>query len=123
MSELIRLDGGKQIRDWASKNGFDVVSFDSDAPRFFQPRFTAGPGPLVLFDVEHAYLGEAGHPVVSLKRVFRATSAEDALQQYLREAREKSAGTAEDKVGFTLHLKAGATEAETISVTRRPPSA
>jgi len=60
--------------------------------------------------------------VVSLKRVFRATSAEDALQQYLREAKERSGGTAEEKVGFRLHLKAGATGAETISVTRQPPT-
>jgi len=45
MSERIRLDSGEQIRDWASKNGFDVVSFDSDAPRFFQPGSRPVPAP------------------------------------------------------------------------------
>ena len=121
MSERIKLDNGQQIRDWASTNGFDVVSLESDAPRFFQPRFTAGPGPMSLFNVEHTYLADASRPMVSLKRVFRATSAEDALQQYLREPKERVGGEAEGRVGFRLHLKAGATEGETIAVTKQTP--
>lgn len=119
MSERIRLDGGVQIRDWAARNGFDVVSFDSDAPRFFQPRFTPGPGPMLLYDVEHTYLTASGQPMVTVKRTFRATSAEDALQQYLRESKDRSAGNAEGAVGFKLHLKAGAAENEAVSVAKQ----
>jgi hypothetical protein len=122
MSERLSLRKGDEIRDWANKNGFDVVSFDPDAPRFFQPRFTPATGPMFLFDVEHTYLGDQGKQMVSVKRVFRATTAEDALQQYLREPKERSAGSAEEKVGFRLHLKAGATEGETITVTKQPAS-
>jgi hypothetical protein len=118
MSEKIDLQSGDEIRDWAGKTGFDVVSMESDAPRFFQPRFTPTPGPLALFTVEHTFNAGPGQPMVSVKRFFRVTSAEAALQQYLREPKERSAGTDETGVGFRVHLKPGTNSGEAIKVVK-----
>jgi hypothetical protein len=118
MSEKIVLHSGEEITDWTEKIGFDEVNLESDAPRFFQPRFTSPPGPLFLFSVEHTFFAGPGQPAVSVKRTFRSSNAEDALQQYLREPKERTAGTDEQSVGFRVHLKPGATGSETISVAR-----
>ena len=119
MSDRVGLKNGEEIRDWASKNGFDVVNLDSDGPRFFQSRFTPTSGPLVLFSVEHAYLTKDSQPMVSLKRLIRSTSAEDALYQYFQEPKERSAGSAEHMVAFRIHLKPGATDNEAITVVKQ----
>jgi hypothetical protein len=98
------------------KNGFDVVNADSDGPRFFQPRFMPGAGPQLLFNVEHTFFADEKLPVVSVKRTFRATSAEDALLQYLREPKQRSNGDGEALVAFSLHAKPGSTARESIVV-------
>lgn len=119
MSEQLELHGGWEIRDWAKKNGFDVVNLESDAPRFFEARFTPTPGPMLLFSVEHTYFASERQPMVSVMQYFRATSAEDALQQYLREPKERSFGSAEQRVGFRVHMKPGATDSEAIAVVKQ----
>ena len=118
MSEKIDLHSGEEIRDWTSKIGFDVVNLESDAPRFFQPRFAPTPGPMALFTVEHTFFAGPGQPMVSVKRFFRSTSAEEALQQYLQEPKERSAGTEEQGLGFRVHMKPGATGGEAIKVAK-----
>jgi hypothetical protein len=118
MSEKIDLHSGEEIRDWTSKNGFDVVNLESDSPRFFQPRFTPTPGPMALFAVEHTFFAGPSQPVVSVKRFFRSTSAEGALQQYIQEPKERSAGADEHGLVFRLHLKPGATNGEAIGVSK-----
>ncbi len=118
MSETIGLRTGQEIRLWMEKTGFDVVAADSDGPRFFQPRFMPGAGPQLLFSVEHTFSSEKGAPLVTLKRAYRATSAEDALLQYLREPKDRSSGTAETMVGFSLLSKPGATDRESIVVAK-----
>ena len=118
MSEKIDLQSGEEIREWAGKTGFDVVSLESDAPRFFQPSFTPAPGPLALFVVEHTFNASPGQPMVSVKRFFRVTSAEGALLQYLREPKERSAGTDETGVVFRVHMKPGTFGGEAIKVTK-----
>ena len=57
--------------------------------------------------------------MVSVKRVIRSTSAEDALYQYLKEPKEHSAGNAEYSVGFKVHIKPGANDNETITVVKQ----
>ena len=121
MSEQISLYNGREIRDWIEKNGFDVLSPESGAPRFFQPRFTPAAGPTYLFSVEHTYSSGDGQPMISVDRVFRATSAEDALQQYLRESKGRFHGTGEERVGFRLHLKPGSADREAIAVVKEQP--
>jgi hypothetical protein len=116
MSEQLELRSGSEIRDWAKKNGFDVVNLESDAPRFFQPRFTPMPGPMLLFSIEHTYLTKDGQPMVSVNRIIRSTSAEDALYQYFQEPKERSSGSAEYSVGFRVHMKPGANDNEAIVV-------
>jgi len=116
MSENISLHSGPEIRLWMEKNGFDVVNADSDGPRFFQPRFMAGAGPQLLFFVEHTFFADERLPIVSVKRTFRATSAEDALLQYLREPKERSNGSGEGLVAFSVHAKPGSTGRESIVV-------
>ncbi len=119
MSDKIELRNGQQIREWASRNGFDVlVAPDPDAPRFFEPRSTAG-GPLELYSVEHRFQN-GNQTIVTLKRVIRASSAEDALYQYFREPKERSAGNYEYRVGFVLSVKPGTTDGEAISVAKQP---
>jgi hypothetical protein len=118
MSERIDLHSGEEIRDWADKNGFDVVNLESDAPRFFQPRFMPAAGPMVLFAVEHTFFARPDQPLVSVKRFFRSASAEGALQQYLQEPKERSAGTDEQGLGFRVHMKPGATGGEAIRVAK-----
>jgi hypothetical protein len=120
MSERIELHSGEEIRDWAKRNGFDVVDLDPGAPRFFQPMFTPVAGPMLLFSVEHTYLTNQGFPMVSVKRTFRATSAEDALIQYLREPKDRSAGQGEHSVGFIAHTKPGSGDREAIIVSKAP---
>ena len=121
MSDNIELRSGQQIKDWAAKNGFDVVvNPDLDAPRFFQSRSPATPGPIQLFSVEHSFLKTDTKPMVTLRRVFRASSADDALYQYFREPKERSAGNDEYNVGFTLHVKPGTVENESILVAKLP---
>jgi hypothetical protein len=120
MSEQINLRSGEEIRDWAKKNGFDVVNLESDAPRFFQPRFTPTSGPLLLFSVEHIFLTKEGQPMVSVKRVIRSISADDALYQYFQEPREHSAGSDEYSVGFRIHMKPGSNDNEVIAVVKHP---
>lgn len=120
MSEHIDLHSGEEIRDWMRKNGFDIVRVESeDAPRFFQPRFTPTSGTTFLFSIEHTYCTDEGRPMVSVKRMFRATSAEDALQQYLLEGKERLCGRGEQQVGFKLHVKPGSSDKETITVVKR----
>ena len=116
MSERIVLRSGGEIREWVRNNSFDIVDIDSDSPKFFQSRFTPSPGPTLLFTVEHTYLTEDRKPLVTLKRSIRSTNAEDGLLQYLREPAERSAGDAEHKVGFKIHMKPGASEEEIITV-------
>jgi hypothetical protein len=118
MSERIDLRSGQEIRDWISKNGVDIVNLDSDAPRFLQPKFMPSPGPMLLFAVEHTYLTTEEKAMVSLRRAFRATSAEDALQQYLREPKERSFGRGDQMVGFTLHDKPGRGDREALTVVK-----
>jgi hypothetical protein len=119
MSERIDLRSGEEIRDWARENEFDIVDLESeDTPRFFQRKFTPQPGPIVLFGVEHAYYTDNGRPMVSVKRVFRASSAEEALQQYLLEPKERSCGRAEQQVSFKLYVRPGGGQREAISVTK-----
>jgi hypothetical protein len=120
MSEHLELHGGPEIRDWIGENGFDIIDIDPDAPRFFQPRFTPEAGPFLLFGVQHTYLMGSGQPLVSLQRSFRATSAEDALRQYLHEPRERSSGLTEQRVGFELHVRPGTSDDETVIVFREP---
>ncbi len=120
MSDRIDLRDGQQIREWATKNGFDVVSLDSEAPRFFGAIFTASDGPALLFSVEHSFLTTGAQPTVTLKRIVRAVSAEDALYQYFREPRERSSGNSEFRVGFTTHARPGATDGEAIMVAKLP---
>ena len=116
MSERIILGTGSEIREWAAKNGFDVVDLESDGPRFFQPRFVPTPGPMLLFTVEHTYFTNDGQPMVSVKRIIRSASAEDALYQYFREPKERSAGEAEHLVSFKTHAKPGDCDNESITV-------
>ena len=120
MSERIELRNGQQIRDWATQNGFDVVNLDPDAPRFFQTKFIPTPGPMQLFSIEHNFLTADAQPMVTLKRIVRATAAEDALYQYFREPKERSAGNYEYRVGFAIHTKPGVTDREAIIVTKMP---
>jgi hypothetical protein len=120
MSEKIDLNNGEEIRDWTNKIGFDVVNLESDAPRFFQPRFAPTPGPMSLFMVEHTFFASPSQPAVSVKRIFRSTNAEGALQQYLQEPRERSSGTDEQGLGFKVHMKPGATGGEAIRVAKVP---
>ncbi len=119
MSETISLHTGQEIRQWMEKTGFDVVASESDGPRFFQPRFMPGAGPQLLFTVEHTFSSEKGSPLVTVKRAFHATSAEDALQQYLREPKDRSSGTAEAIVAFSLLSKPGSTDREAVLVTKQ----
>ncbi len=119
MSEHINLPNGPEIRLWMENNGFDIVAADSDGPRFFQPRFMPGAGPQLLFSVEHTFFGEGGTPLVSVRRAYRATSAEEALLQYLREPKDKSSGTGEAAVGFSLPSKPGTTDGEAIVVAKQ----
>ncbi len=118
MSERVDLHSGDEIRDWAKRHGYDVVSLDPSAPRFFEPRFTPEPGPMLLFALEHTYMTGEGRPMVTVKRAFRATSAEDALLQYLREPKDRSSGQGEQRVGFTLHTKPGSGDREAVTVIR-----
>ena len=118
MSDRIDLRNGQQISEWATKNGFDIVSFDSDAPRFFGVGFVPSAGPALLFSVEHSFLTSGAQPMVTLKRIVRAASAEDALYQYFREPKERSSGNFEFRVGFTTHAKPGATDCEAIVVAK-----
>ncbi len=118
MSEKIDLQNGEEIREWTKKIGFDEVNLESDAPRFFQPRFAPAPGPLTLFTVEHTFFAGTGQPMVSVRRFFRSTSAEGALQQYLQEPKDRSGGTDEQGLGFKVHLKPGATSGESIKVAK-----
>jgi hypothetical protein len=118
MSEKIDLKNSTEIRDWIQKNGFDVVSLESDSPRFFQPRFTPSPGPLLLYKVEHTFLLSKAQPTVSVQQNIRAASAEDALFRYLQEPKEHATGSAEYHLGFTVHHKPGTTDFETISISR-----
>jgi hypothetical protein len=120
MSEKIELRNGKQIREWTTRSGYDVVNLDPDAPRFFEPRFTTTAGPMLLFSLEHTFHGLEGAPMVTLKRVLRATTAEDALFLYFREPKERSSGNYEYRVGFALHTKPGETENESIVVAKMP---
>ena len=120
MSERIELANGQQIRGWATKNGFDVVNLDPEAPRFFDARFTPTPGAVQLFSVEHSYLTADGKPMITLKRVVRAATAEDALYLYFREPKERSAGDEEYRVGFAVHSKPVATDREMMVVAKLP---
>ena len=119
MSETVNLHTGQEIKLWMEKTVFDVVASDSDGPRFFQPRFMPGARPQLLFTVEHTFSSDQGSPLVTVKRAFRATSAEDALQQYLREAKDRSSGTAEAVVAFSLLSKPGSTDREAVLVTKQ----
>jgi hypothetical protein len=116
MSEYIELKNSLEIRDWVNSNSYDIVSIDSEAPRFFQPRFMVTPGQMQIFGVQHTFLKDDKNPLVSLQRSFRATSAEDALRQYLQESKERSFGGGEERVGFKLFIKAGSWDYETINV-------
>jgi len=120
MSERIELRNGKQIREWATKSGFNVVNLEPEAPRFFEPRFIPTSGPMLLFSLEHTFLTGDGKPMVTLQRILRAAAAEDALHQYFREPKERSSGNYEYRVGFALHTKPGDTESESIVVTKMP---
>lgn len=116
MAEHLELRNSQEIKDWISKNSYDIVNLDSEAPHFFQPRFTVASGPMQIFGVQHTYLKNDGYPMVSVQRSFRATSAEDALRQYLRESKERSLGGSEERVGFRLYMKAGSWDYEAINV-------
>jgi hypothetical protein len=116
MSERISLPNAQEIREWGKNNGFDEVNLESDSPRFFQQKFTATPGPQLLFMIEHVFKTAEGQPLVSVKRVLRATTAEDALHQYFQEPRERTGGNEEYSVGFKVHAKPGAGGNETITV-------
>ena len=119
MSEKIELSSGQQIQDWSEKNGFGViVNADPDAPRFFQGRAPVTPGPIQLYSVEHSFMNTDVQPMVTVKRIFRASSAEDALYQYYREPKERSAGNREDRVGFALNSKPGSWANEAILVAK-----
>ena len=119
MSEKIVLKSGKDIRDWAQNNSFDVVDVDFGSPRFFQARFTPTAGPMLLFAVEHTYFTDDGKPLVTVRRVLRSTDAEGALHQYLYGARDQSAGAGEYAVGFKTHMRPGASDGEAISLVRQ----
>ncbi len=119
MSESISLRTGAEIRLWMEKTGFDVVAADSDGPRFFQPRFMPGAGLQSLFLVEQTFSSEEGIPLVTVKRAFRATSAEDALLQYLREPKDRSSGSGEALVAFSLPSKPGMADREAITVAKQ----
>ena len=116
MSEHLELQSSKEIRDWIDKNGFDIVNLDSEAPRFFQPKYTVAVGPMHIYGIQHTYLTNEGHPLVSVQRSFSAPDAEDAFQQYLQEPKERSFGGGEERVGFKLYMKPGAWENETVSI-------
>ncbi len=118
MSERISLPNSSAIKEWIQNNGYDVVSLESDSPRFFQSRFTPSAGPQVLFRVEHTYSLTPGQPLVTVKRNIRAANAEDALFRYIQRSRENNAGVDEHYVGFVTHLKPGASGQESISVMR-----
>ena len=116
MSEHLELRNSQEIRDWIDSNRYDVVDLDLETPRFFQPKFTMTPGPMQIFGVQHTYLKDDEQPIVSVQRSFMATSAEDALRQYLRESKERSLVRNEERVGFRLYMKAGSWDYEVINV-------
>lgn len=121
MTEQITLQSSWEIRDWIQKNGFDVVSLESDAPRFFHSKFTPSPGPQMLFKIEHTYLLAKGQPMITVKQNIRAANAEDALYRYLQGPKEHSTGNDEHYLGFVMHLKPGSSDQENISVIRLSP--
>jgi hypothetical protein len=118
MSEKISLNNSEEIKKWALQNGFDTVNLDLDAPRFFQSRMPQGSGSMALFSIEHIFLNKDNKPVVSLKRVIRSISAEDALYQYMKESSERRSGKDEFSVGFKTYLKPGYSDSEAIKVAR-----
>lgn len=58
------------------------------------------PGPKAFYGVQHFFSTTGGDPLVCLQRVFTASDAEEALQQYLMEPAERAFGRGDQYISF-----------------------
>jgi len=118
MSEYIELNSGKEIRQWEETNPPNTVEEKTILGNmtFTSHELVPKPGPKYFYGVQHFFYTTDGDPLVCLQRVFEASDAEEALQQYLIEPAERAFGKGDQYISFKVYLTPWAYEEQEIRV-------
>lgn len=108
MSEFIELKNAKEIRQWREahrpETGMKVESLREilEAPKTSH-ELDKQSEESTYYGVQHLLYTSGGEALICLQRVFLAKDAEEALQQYIFEAAERSSGRGEQYISFKLY--------------------
>ena len=105
MADQIILESGESIAKWEQAN----CPVRPKGERAWQGIGSSGyklldkPGKRALYGVKHFFYSSGGDILVGLERIFKAYSAEEALQQYLTEPSKRQSGRGDRHVSFKVY--------------------